>query len=121
MSSSRGAAKRLIKELDTWRSESAEEKGIERLGPIDESDLLTWEAVINGVGVGGGYDGALLPLPFILYMEKALIIFIQKRDDGSSQSSSHQHTRMRRPRSAFSRPLFTPISTSTQAKFAWTC
>ncbi|KAJ4422813.1 E2 ubiquitin-protein ligase peroxin 4 [Gnomoniopsis sp. IMI 355080] len=56
MSSSRNAAKRLIKELDTWRSEAADEKGIERLGPINESDLLTWEAVINGVGVGGGYD-----------------------------------------------------------------
>lgn len=63
MSSSRNAAKRLIKELDTWRAESADEKGIERLGPINESDLLTWEAVINGVGVGGGYDGALAALP----------------------------------------------------------
>lgn len=53
---SRNAAKRLVKELDTWRSEEPEEKGIERLGPISESDLLTWEAVINGRGVGGGYD-----------------------------------------------------------------
>lgn len=64
MSSSRSAAKRLIKELDTWRSESTDEKGIERLGPINESDLLTWEAVINGRGVGGGYDG-MFPPPFL--------------------------------------------------------
>lgn len=58
-SSSRGATRRLIKELDTWRSESRDEKGIERLGPVSEDDLLAWEAVINGRGVGGGYDGAL--------------------------------------------------------------
>ncbi|KAF3762484.1 hypothetical protein M406DRAFT_45480 [Cryphonectria parasitica EP155] len=55
-SSSRNAAKRLLKELDTWRSEAPDEEGIERLGPIDEGDLLTWEAVINGRGIGGGYD-----------------------------------------------------------------
>lgn len=71
MSSSRtsgaGAAKRLIKELEAWRAEQNDEaaaattattsSGIERLGPLHESDLLTWEAVINGRGVGGGYDG----------------------------------------------------------------
>ncbi|ROW10842.1 hypothetical protein VPNG_05303 [Cytospora leucostoma] len=55
-SSSRGATRRLIKELDAWRSESRDEKGIERLGPASEDDLLAWEAVINGRGVGGGYD-----------------------------------------------------------------
>ncbi|KUI66027.1 Ubiquitin-conjugating enzyme E2 pex4 [Cytospora mali] len=55
-SSSRSATRRLIKELDTWRSESRDEKGIERLGPVSEDDLLTWEAVINGRDVGGGYD-----------------------------------------------------------------
>lgn len=66
-SSGAGAARRLIKELEAWRAEQADEKttttittmpsGIERLGPLHESDLLTWEAVINGRGVGGGYDG----------------------------------------------------------------
>ncbi|EOO02033.1 putative ubiquitin-conjugating enzyme protein [Phaeoacremonium minimum UCRPA7] len=55
-SSSRNAARRLIKELDTWHAEAPEEKGIERLGPVSEDDLLTWEAVVNGRGVGGGYD-----------------------------------------------------------------
>lgn len=50
------ATKRLIKELDTWRKEQREETGIERLGPVSEGDLLTWEAVINGRGVGAGYD-----------------------------------------------------------------
>lgn len=62
-SSSRNATKRLARELETWRSEAAEETGIERLGPIDESDLLTWEAVINGRGLGAGYDGAFSPSP----------------------------------------------------------
>ncbi|KAK3336790.1 ubiquitin-conjugating enzyme/RWD-like protein [Cercophora scortea] len=56
-SSSRNAIRRLIKELDTWnRTESKDEKGIERLGPVDDDELLQWEAVINGRGVGGGYD-----------------------------------------------------------------
>lgn len=64
-SSSRTATKRLVRELEAWRSEAAEETGIERLGPLDESDLLTWEAVINGRGLGGGYDGELLSLLFI--------------------------------------------------------
>ncbi|CAI4216585.1 unnamed protein product [Parascedosporium putredinis] len=55
--SSRGAAKRLLKELERWSEESKEETGIERLGPPNDEDLLTWEAVINGKGIGGGYDG----------------------------------------------------------------
>lgn len=62
-SSSRSAARRLIKELDTWRSESRDEKGIERLGPVSEDDLLTWEAVINGRDIGAGYDGMYLYAP----------------------------------------------------------
>lgn len=57
-SSTRGAARRLVRELDTWRAEAPDEEGIERLGPVGEDDLLTWEAVVNGRGVGGGYDGA---------------------------------------------------------------
>ncbi|KOS18681.1 Ubiquitin-conjugating enzyme E2 pex4 [Escovopsis weberi] len=52
----KGGAKRLIKELGTWRKEAPEEKGIERLGPASEDDLFLWEAVINGRGVGCGYD-----------------------------------------------------------------
>lgn len=56
-SSHRNATKRLLKELDVWRGEQAEERGIERLGPVGDEDLLNWEAVINGRGVGGGYDG----------------------------------------------------------------
>ncbi|KEZ44330.1 hypothetical protein SAPIO_CDS3304 [Scedosporium apiospermum] len=54
--SSRSAAKRLLKELERWAAESKDETGIERLGPPNDEDLLTWEAVINGKGVGGGYD-----------------------------------------------------------------
>ncbi|CAG9937903.1 unnamed protein product [Clonostachys rosea] len=54
--SSRTATKRLLKELDTWREEQKEEKGIERLGPSRDEDLYLWEAVINGNGIGSGYD-----------------------------------------------------------------
>lgn len=60
--SSRGAAKRLIKELDKWQTEQKEEEGIERLGPVDNDDLFTWEAVVNGRGIGSGYDGKLQEL-----------------------------------------------------------
>ncbi|KAI0383856.1 ubiquitin-conjugating enzyme/RWD-like protein [Hypomontagnella monticulosa] len=55
-SSSRNAAKRLIKEIQTWEQEKATETGIERLGPVNEDELLHWEAVINGRGIGSGYD-----------------------------------------------------------------
>ncbi|KAL2165267.1 hypothetical protein VTH06DRAFT_564 [Thermothelomyces fergusii] len=55
---SRSAVRRLLKELDVWtNTESATEQGIERLGPAgDGEDLLRWEAVINGRGVGCGYE-----------------------------------------------------------------
>ena len=56
-SSSRSATRRLIKELDAWRVEAQDEKGIERLGPVSEDDLLAWEAVFNGRGISGGYEG----------------------------------------------------------------
>ncbi|KAI1336820.1 ubiquitin-conjugating enzyme/RWD-like protein [Xylariaceae sp. FL0016] len=55
-SSSRGATKRLLRELAVWEKEAPEEEGIERLGPVNEDELLSWEAVVNGRGVGGGYD-----------------------------------------------------------------
>lgn len=54
----RSSLKRLLKEIDTWRSEQSEEKGIERLGPVSEDDVFVWEAVFNGKGIGGGYDCA---------------------------------------------------------------
>ncbi|KAK3382380.1 ubiquitin-conjugating enzyme/RWD-like protein [Lasiosphaeria ovina] len=56
-SSSRNASRRLLKELDTWaKVEAADEKGIERLGPVADDELLAWEAVINGRGISGGYE-----------------------------------------------------------------
>ncbi|CAJ2501722.1 Uu.00g045750.m01.CDS01 [Anthostomella pinea] len=55
-SSSRNATKRLLRELAVWEKEAPSETGIERLGPVGEDELLRWEAVINGRGVGGGYD-----------------------------------------------------------------
>lgn len=60
-SSAKSATKRLIKELDTWQKEQASESGIERLGPKTDENLLEWEAVINGRGVGAGYDGKFYP------------------------------------------------------------
>lgn len=55
----RSAMRRLLKELETWnKTESADEQGIERLGPVADEELLTWEAVINGRGVGCGYESA---------------------------------------------------------------
>lgn len=64
MSSARSGAKRLIKELESWRKERKDEKGVERLGPINEEDLFEWEAVVNGREIGSGYDGRVAPLPF---------------------------------------------------------
>jgi len=65
-SSSRNATRRLIKELETWHNvESKDERGIERLGPVHEGELLAWEAVINGRGVGAGYDGSSFPPPVL--------------------------------------------------------
>ncbi|KAI1844256.1 hypothetical protein JX265_010314 [Neoarthrinium moseri] len=55
-SSSRNASKRLLRELASWEKEAAAETGIERLGPVSEDELFHWEAVINGRGIGGGYD-----------------------------------------------------------------
>ncbi|RYC54771.1 hypothetical protein CHU98_g11439, partial [Xylaria longipes] len=54
--SSRSAAKRLLRELAVWEKEAPAETGIERLGPVSEDELLRWEAVINGRGIGAGYD-----------------------------------------------------------------
>jgi peroxin-4 len=61
-SSSRNATKRLVRELVAWDDEAPAESGIERLGPVSEDDLLHWEAVINGRGVGDGYDGQHPPI-----------------------------------------------------------
>ncbi|KAK3300271.1 ubiquitin-conjugating enzyme/RWD-like protein [Chaetomium fimeti] len=53
----RSAMRRLLKELETWnKTESADEQGIERLGPVADEELLSWEAVVNGRGVGCGYE-----------------------------------------------------------------
>jgi peroxin-4 len=53
----KNAVRRLAKELQAWRQDEArDEIGVERLGPVSD-DLLRWEAVINGRGVGHGYDG----------------------------------------------------------------
>lgn len=56
--SQRSAAKRLLRELAVWEKEAPSETGIERLGPVNEEELLRWEAVINGNGIGSGYDGS---------------------------------------------------------------
>jgi hypothetical protein len=56
-----GATRRLLKELESWEKSNTttqtENVGIERLGPVDDGELGVWEAVINGRGIGCGYDG----------------------------------------------------------------
>jgi len=58
--------RRLLKELETWTTtESAAEQGIERLGPVgDGEEMLSWEAVINGRGVGCGYESMLFQIAY---------------------------------------------------------
>ncbi|KAK4659330.1 E2 ubiquitin-protein ligase peroxin 4 [Podospora pseudocomata] len=63
----RAAIRRLAKEYASIQSQLSDapnkeiELGIERLGPPDQTDLLHWEAVLNGRGLGGGYaDGRWL-------------------------------------------------------------
>lgn len=79
---SRSAVRRLLKELDAWTTtESATEKGIERLGPAgDGEDLLRWEAVINGRGVGCGYESMSFPFPppalFLISVLVSIVVFI---------------------------------------------
>jgi len=81
----RNASRRLLKELDEWNTtESKEEKGVERLGPVNDDQLLCWEAVINGRGVGCGYDGSFLYL-FIYFGLLSLFryFFLSHPSDGS--------------------------------------
>lgn len=67
--SSRSAAKRLLRELDAWRQEQAGDEGIERLGPVSDDNVLEWQAVINGRGIGSGYDSGrwllAIAIPFV--------------------------------------------------------
>jgi peroxin-4 len=71
--SARSATKRLLRELNVWEKEAPAETGIERLGPVNEDELLRWEAVINGRGVGGGYDGSLITFSFSLRLHSYLL------------------------------------------------
>ncbi len=65
--SARNATRRLLKELEARDVERRVETGVERIGPVSEGELLSWEAVINGRGVGGGYNGLFLlsHLPYL--------------------------------------------------------
>lgn len=109
--SARSGAKRLIKEMENWRKEQKDEKGVERLGPVNEDDLFEWEAVINGKGIGSGYDGESFcpcPLsshPFLAIRReneiiKKILTLMPQRAGGSSTSSSPRRTRWRPPRCA---------------------
>ena len=56
--SSRNATRRLLKEVEALEKLQGDyDEGIERIGPISHEELFVWEAVINGKGVGNGYDG----------------------------------------------------------------
>ncbi len=67
-SSSSTGTKRLLQELSQIRSSekeslqasaagTGERSPIDRIGPVDDESLFHWEAVINGRGLGGGYEG----------------------------------------------------------------
>lgn len=140
-SDGRGAIKRLIKELDVWRSEKKEERGIERLGPVDDDDLLTWEAVVNGRGIGNGYDGRFFfvffflaqslllpsqkcsPWTFLSFASSGLIanVFKKQRAAGSYTSRSRQTIPFVRRRYASRRPWCTPTLPCRRARSASTC
>ena len=54
-------SKRLLQELSQLRAQekdtnTTETSPIERLGPVSDDEFFHWEAVINGKGLGGGYD-----------------------------------------------------------------
>jgi hypothetical protein len=110
--------RRLMKELDTWNNtESAGEQGIERLGPVSDEELLSWEAVINGRGVGHGYESAfpsLLfpPVPPFKSRERVAnmmpVAMTTQTAAGSSASPSPRPTRSSRRKSPLPRPSCTP-------------
>lgn len=111
-----GATKRLLRELANWRAEQRQHwqemmtkreqrqqggsdqvggagdenlrdvGGIERLGPVAEDQLLRWEAVINGRGLGGGYDGTLfgyaVSFKSPIYFNLALTVEVEHVEDG---------------------------------------
>ncbi|KAK4230598.1 protein PEROXIN-4 [Podospora fimiseda] len=54
--SHRSAIRRILKEIDALSSALSIEKGIERLGPPNDEEVFEWEGVINGEGVGAGYE-----------------------------------------------------------------
>jgi peroxin-4 len=57
--------KRLLSELNALRSHPPGPP-IERLEPVSEDDLFHWEAVVNGRGMGGGYDGGRWKLDIVV-------------------------------------------------------
>ncbi|KAK4464929.1 putative ubiquitin protein [Cladorrhinum samala] len=65
-SSPRNAIRRVLKEIDSLNDALDSEPGIERLGPPNDEELLSWEAVINGQGVGSGYEDGRWLLKIII-------------------------------------------------------
>lgn len=87
--SARSGAKRLIKEMENWRKEQKDEKGVERLGPVNEDDLFEWEAVINGKGIGSGYDGEPFFLP-TLYLSFTCTRRFEKKINRDANVQCHR-------------------------------
>lgn len=55
--SSRTTTKRLLQEIANVRRDLDSSAGIERCAPVSDGIVLAWESVINGRGIGAGYDG----------------------------------------------------------------
>lgn len=105
-----------------WEKERHEERGVERLGPVSEGELLEWEAVVNGRGIGGGYEGMSLLVPILAHtssthraqfppwekaasgwelitLERGVRCAAMRRAEGGSGT----HTRARTPSDPFSK------------------
>lgn len=116
----RNAARRLLKELETWTNiESKDERGIERLGPLSDDELLVWEAVINGRDVGCGYDGTFPPPPPDTAMTDSW--WGTQKAAGSSASPSPRRTRCTRPRFRSRRPWCMRMLRWRRGRFVWIC
>lgn len=73
-SSPRNAIRRILKEIDSLNAALVSEPGIERLGPPNDEELLSWEAVINGQGIGSGYEG-IPPAPSLHFSSLSKLLY----------------------------------------------
>lgn len=110
------AAKRLSKELETYQEEGENEIFL-YLRPVDEADLLLWEAVLKGP-VGTPYEGKFTKSRSRSPVGSfhAVNLMWQQVDFGTLLLKSRRPTLMRRRPSNSRLKSCTRISNSTQAR-----